>query len=442
MRRWWCTAFHTAMSVPDFPFYPTPSVPILVMTSSYSSSVRSSVIPTLQSAASTLHRSPILSPPPYNHPNTATHQGTVVPYAGQNAQVHGGIDHSAGTGGPSYTVHAYCLKEYAYVFVNSHADSPQDTPVIYGGEETTGTVQLPRCRLQEVQSIVVVLCAFDSDPTKPTYKTKVVLLSGQIDPSHNVNEEFSGPFVIPPPTTTAPDGDLKFELQITIHRCGCFTRKLRMKQRIRYLTRPDPSILSPLPQTLARNPRNLPSSWRANDYPGVIVKGVIFQQKQVEVECKLAIPVSYPVCDKIPLRLDMTCADRVALDLLSVSDVINVQLLQVLAFGRKAATASPPFNLRNRKSYHITKWVATAHWHADCEDKELPPDDEHRGSHWLSKLNGELRREPCTEMSHSFAEPGMAVMYYVCLFPFHAPDFRPTSNLDKVLFYGKILLSE
>jgi hypothetical protein len=127
------------------------------MTSSYSSSVRSSVIPTLQSAASTLHRSPILSPPPYNHPNTATHQGTVVPYAGQNAQVHGGIDHSAGTGGPSYTVHAYCLKEYAYVFVNSHADSPQDTPVIYGGEETTGTVQLPRCRLQEVQSIVVVV---------------------------------------------------------------------------------------------------------------------------------------------------------------------------------------------------------------------------------------------------------------------------------------------
>jgi hypothetical protein len=105
----------------------------------------------------------------------------------------------------------------------------------------------------------------------------------------------------------------------------------------------------------------------------------------------------------------MTCANRVALDLFSVSDVINVRLLQVLAFGRKAATASPPFNLRNRKSYHMTKWVATAHWHADGEDKKLPP-DERRGSRWLTKLNGEFRRESCAEMSHSFAEHGMAVM--------------------------------
>jgi hypothetical protein len=127
------------------------------MTSSYRSSVRSSLIPTLQSAASTLHRSSILSPLPYNNPNTATHQSPMAPAADQNAQVHGGIDHSAGTEGPSYTVHTYCLREYAYVFFNSHADSPQDTPVIYGGEETTGTVQLPRCRLQEVRSIDVVV---------------------------------------------------------------------------------------------------------------------------------------------------------------------------------------------------------------------------------------------------------------------------------------------
>ena len=65
---------------------------------------------------------------------------------------------------------------------------------------------------------------------------------------------------------------------------------LRMRQRIRYSARPSarpvPSSLSPLAQTLTRNPRNLPSSWRANDYPGVIVKGVIFHQHLVEVECK------------------------------------------------------------------------------------------------------------------------------------------------------------
>ena len=58
--------------------------------------------------------------------------------------------------------------------------------------------------------------------------TKVVLLSGKVDPSHSVNDEFSEPFVIPPPTTTAPEDNLKFELEITIHRRGYFVQKLRL----------------------------------------------------------------------------------------------------------------------------------------------------------------------------------------------------------------------
>ena len=119
------------------------------MTSSYCSSVRISSVPTLQNASGSLHHPSVVTPSPYYHPtNTATHQSLMERSADQN-------NHAASTkGGPVYTVHTYGLKEYAYVFVNSHADHPQDTPVIYG-EETTGTVQLPHCRLQEVQSIIV-----------------------------------------------------------------------------------------------------------------------------------------------------------------------------------------------------------------------------------------------------------------------------------------------
>lgn len=73
----------------------------------------------------------------------------------QNSQAHGRDNHATSTKkGFVYTVHTYGLKDYAYVFVNSHADNPQDTPVIYG-EETTGVVQFPQCRLQEVQNIIV-----------------------------------------------------------------------------------------------------------------------------------------------------------------------------------------------------------------------------------------------------------------------------------------------
>lgn len=106
----------------------------------------------------------------------------------------------------------------------------------------------------------------------------------------------------------------------------------------------------------------------------------------------------------------MTCVNRQALELFAVSDVINVRLLQVLAFGKKAATTSPPFTLKNRESYHITKWVAKAHWHTDSENKELPADSENRACRWRTELNGEFRKEPCAEIGHSFAEPGMAVM--------------------------------
>ncbi|KAH8999895.1 hypothetical protein EDB86DRAFT_618588 [Lactarius hatsudake] len=420
------------------------------MTSIHSSLASVSLVPTLHFASRSSaprHRSSVLSPPPYTRPTPAPRQSPMEPPSDQTPQVHDKDDHSSTTGGR--TVHIYGLKEYAYVFINSHADSPLDTPVIYWGEETTGTIQFPQRRLDEVQSIIIMLRVFDSDPADPTFKIKAALLSGRIDPSHIRNEEFCGPIAIAPPTSVTHDSNLKFELQITIHRRGRLTRKIRMKQPIRYSTRPDnlrpdPSCLSLPPEIRPRTPRNLPSSWRPNDYPGVIVRGVIFQQQQVEVECKLIIPVSYPACDEIPLRLIMTCVDREALDLFAVSDVINVRLLQVLAFGKKAAKASPPFNLRKRKSYHITKWVATAHWYVDGRDslKELPPDDGHLVSRWCTKLNGEFRREPFTEISHSFAEAGMAVMYYVCLFPFRAPDFHPASNPDKVLFYGQILLSK
>ncbi|KAI9451461.1 hypothetical protein BJY52DRAFT_1297612 [Lactarius psammicola] len=415
------------------------------MTSTHSSFTSISLVPTLQFASGSTappRLSSVVSPPPYSRPNPAPSRRPMEPPADQNPQAHERENHASTAGGPVSTIHTYGLKEYAYVFINSHADSHQDTPMIYRGEETTGTVRLPQRHLQEVLSIIVVLRVFDSDPTNSTYKIKVVLLSGRIDPSHIINEEFCGHFAIAPPSSIAYDSNPKFELQITIHRRGCLTRRIRMKQLIRYSVRPDPSNPSPLPETPARNPRSLPSSWTPNDYPGVIIRGSIFQQHEVGVECKLIIPISYPVCDRIPLRLVMTCVDRVALDLLAVSDAINVRLLQVLAFGKRAATARPPFNLRKRKSYHITKWVATAHWYANGKDEELPPDDEHPRSRWLVKLNGEFRREPRAEIGHSFAEPGMAVMYYVCLFPFRAPDFRPTSNPDKILFYGQILLSE
>ncbi len=91
----------------------------------------------------------------------------------------------------------------------------------------------------------------------------------------------------------------------------------------------------------------------------------------------------------------MTCENRGALNLFAVSHVIDVRLLKVLVFGKNAAAAIPPFAMANRKSYHITKWVAKAQWDVDGQAKGLPLSNEHRRPRWRIKLN---------------AEPGIALM--------------------------------
>jgi len=166
----------------------------------------------------------------------------------------------------------------------------------------------------------------------------------------------------------------------------------------------------------------------------------MFGQVLVEVECKLTVPVSHPVSDVIPLRLVLTSETREALDLFAVSHAIDVRLLKVMAFGENAANVQP-FTLRNRSSYHRTDWAAIAQWQAGAHSWELPPSDEQSRVRWRIKLNGQLRRDQRVKMSESFEQPGMALMYFVCLFPFRSSNFRPAADPNKELLMGKLLIT-
>ncbi|KAH9016385.1 hypothetical protein EDB83DRAFT_2439039 [Lactarius deliciosus] len=382
--------------------------------------------------------------------------------ASQTSQVH-----SLPAGESVYTTHTYILKtDYAFVSVRSRAHNVRDIPLMYLGEETIGTVVFPEWHLREVRSITIVLRVLVSNTVNKASETvtKLMLLSEQVRRSHTSNGEFCWHFTMPPPTiagsspSTLPQEQassslghssrrnhncdqlerLGFQLQLTIHRRGYFARKIRMRQPIRYIPRPgDPSTPLPLqtPAGPPRTARNLPSPWAENMSPEIIVRGVIFGRHETEVECRLIIPEAYPVNDTIPLRLNMTCEDHKALDLFAVPHVIDVRLLKVLAFGRNAAAAAPPFSLRNRKSYHITNWVATALWNVDGHAIQ-------ENGRWHIRLNGRLLRDPGAEISHIFSEPGMALMYYVCLFPFRSNEFRPLCAPDRILFYGRVPLTE
>jgi len=165
----------------------------------------------------------------------------------------------------------------------------------------------------------------------------------------------------------------------------------------------------------------------------------MFGQVPVEVECKLVVPKSYTTSNFIPLSLTLTSENREALDLFSVSDVIDVRLQKVLAFGKDAATVRP-LNLKDRSSFHRSDLAARAHWQLDGHARELLTDEGHRRLRWTVELKGSFQRESEVELSPSFEVSGMALVYLVSLFPFRSRDFHSASDPDRALVMGKIKL--
>ncbi|KAI0300817.1 hypothetical protein BC826DRAFT_1102149 [Russula brevipes] len=346
---------------------------------------------------------------------------------------------------PADTVHQYNLKSrgriYALITVKSHAPNARDPPLLYFGEELTGFVILSLNDLSGMQSMDVMLRMFDSDPILPTFETRRALLSQQVDGSYISGGRFCWPFTIAPPVPSSSTsssvvdsslgnrspssmshnngGGPKFQLIVTIHRRGRLTRNVGVRQILSYVSPPDPSARVPSTQ----------SPILADLLHGSSVELIMATTKS-----------SFPVNDTIPLHLTLTSKSREALDLLGVSHVIDVRLQKVLAFGKQASVIRP-LTLKNRSSYHRTDMAAKAHWDFDGHAKELPSNDGHPRPRWCINLNGKFHRQPRVELSPSFEVPGMALMYFVSLFPFRSKDFRPASDPNKELVMGKIQLT-
>ncbi|KAI9435636.1 hypothetical protein BJY52DRAFT_1331241 [Lactarius psammicola] len=316
-----------------------------------------------------------------------------------------------------------------------------------------------------MRSMEVAFQLFESGPISPSYEIKRTLLSQEVGKSRILDGLFTWPFIITPPpalsstsgSTTASgraDSSLtnlsprrhfnrpRVQLKVTIYRRALFTPNVVLSQPIYYIPPPDP-VAPPSPSLISTvrpsespvDPSCLPVDpfWPQQILPAVVVRGFMFRRLQVEVICKLIIPTSYPVSDVIPLRLVMTSESREALDKLAVSHAIDVRLLKVRASGQNAANIDP-FTLNNRSLYRRTDWAARAQWEANahCE----PPSD--GLTHWSIKLNGMLHRDQNVSMIESSEEPHMALMYYVCLFPFLSTDFVPEADPDKELLMAKL----
>jgi hypothetical protein len=115
------------------------------------------------------------------------------------------------------------------------------------------------------------------------------------------------------------------------------------------------------------------------------------------------------VSDIIPLTLTLTSENREALDLFSVSNLIDVRLEKILAFGEQAA-AVRRLSLKDPSSFHSTNLAARASWQLDGHARELLPDQEHPRPRWCIELDGSLHREPKVELRPSLEESGVALV--------------------------------
>ena len=173
------------------------------------------------------------------------------------------------------------------------------------------------------------LQVFDSDPIIPSFEAKRILLSHQVEDSHISGGRFRWPFAIAPPAdsissfgssaSSSSHGhqssighDLKFQLIVTIYRRGRLTRNVgfvvptfyhenlsltscfefRVKQKIFYVPRPDPTLRSSPGQISVDLPHVTPTPttipWTPQKLPAVLVRGVMFGQVSVQVECKVS----------------------------------------------------------------------------------------------------------------------------------------------------------
>ncbi|KAI9454407.1 hypothetical protein BJY52DRAFT_1188959 [Lactarius psammicola] len=255
------------------------------------------------------------TPSPYIALNSAT------PYSQQDAVI-------PSSNIPFDTLHKYKLtsrgRDYATVVVVIQAPSVLDPPVLHLGDELDGRIVLRSDNLSDMRSMEVVFRLIEYDPVIASHETKRTLLSQEVDESY------------PVPTPSPP------------------------------------LIPAVRPSDLSVDPPCLPVilSWPQQILPAVVVRGVMFRRLQVEVRCKLIVPVSHPVSDVIPLHLVVTSESREVLD-------------------------RSPYHMSstNRFSRHRTDWAAKAQWKVNARPLELPPSDEHPRARWNITLNGMLHRD-------------------------------------------------
>ncbi|KAI0077074.1 hypothetical protein K474DRAFT_1753683 [Panus rudis PR-1116 ss-1] len=181
-------------------------------------------------------------------------------------------------------------------------------------------------------------------------------------------------------------------------------------------------------------PEGDPDGWKV--LPAVSVKGTIFNSREIEATCSLAIakPLSFAAGSPVPLFVTIESTDSQALDLLSTPSSVRISLFRERIVGKQATKAEEAIedSAKDRgQSYNtIVEPVGSAFFWPSEEGGRV------EGKH---SLQGEMEIKAGSKPSFVF--PGFALRYYIALLPFDAPGFVAESKDGPYLVTEKITVT-
>ncbi|KAJ7094264.1 hypothetical protein C8R44DRAFT_814125 [Mycena epipterygia] len=357
--------------------------------------------------------------------------------------------------GATRSEHKYSLetkgRHWLFIYVKSRSPSAASPAFYVEGDTVAGRVELDIDKSESVKSITI---AIQGGTTAVGQEEQVFLdlnqelwpAAGEKSGGKLAKGAYSWPFTFTLPTKVSPvdakgvviaappsfserasPAYIDYRIVATVKR-GAFKVKQTLTTNFAYLP-----LIQPEPPSLMRQlaykegseligPEGDPTGWKI--LQPLKFKGKLFDAKEVDVECTLAIatPLSFTIGSSIPLTLTLKSDDVHALDTLANTKATRLHLVRSIALGSDAMEDRAE---RRSNTFFVTGVGQAFFW----------PSTEGAPEPGTRTMRGEL--DVKKHLKPSFLFPRFSVRYTLELLPFAVTGF---TSLDTEP--GKSLLSE
>ncbi|KAJ7476230.1 hypothetical protein FB451DRAFT_1397558 [Mycena latifolia] len=341
-------------------------------------------------------------------------------------------------------------RHWLFVYVKSRSPSATAPAFFLEGDTVAGRVELDLDKTEAVKGISI---SIQGGTTAVGQEEQLFLdLNQELWPASGdksgklAKGKYSFPFTFALPSKVSPPDAkgmvisappsfseraspayIDYRIVATVKR-GAFKVNQTLTTNFAYLPLTQPEPPSPLRVIAYREgseligPEGDPAGWKV--LQPLQIKGKLFDAKEVDIECTLAIatPLSYTIGSPIPLILTLKSEDVHALDTLSNPKAIGVHLVRSVALGSDAMEE----RTERRSNTFFISGVGQAFFWPSSEGGPEPG---------KRTLRGEL--DVKKHVKPSFLFPRFSVRYTLELLPFSATGFTALGTES-----GKSLISE